>query len=357
MTRAVRSVAPALLFTLVVVAARVGASPPPGEPVTATVETTLATRDAQIRQLAFDGDRASFFASREPPGPHDHFTLVLDRPVSLKSIAVTTGRPDGGDAIQAGTLDVSSDGTTFHEFARFADGTARRGPADGPVRAIRIKPGPSDRPIAIRELTIDADPPVSTFRYPVEFVVDASEAPDLKEWAASAARACERAYPMINDALGSDGYRPPRRITLTIRQDYRGVAATSRDRIVGSAAYFRGHRGDVGAIVHETIHVAQGYRRGPRPSWLVEGVSDYIRFFKWEPGKLGRINPATAHYDRSYRVIAAFLAYLVERYDKDIIRQLNRALREGKYDEDLFRQITGKTVQELDEEWRATLRR
>ena len=40
-------------------------------------------------------------------------------------------------------------------------------------------------------------------------------------------------------------------------------------------------------MVHETTHVVQAYRRGARPGWLVEGISDYIRFFKFEPGKLG----------------------------------------------------------------------
>jgi Peptidase of plants and bacteria len=61
-------------------------------------------------------------------------------------------------------------------------------------------------------------------------------------------------------------------------------------------------------------------------------------------------------YDGRYRVTAAFLAYLVEKYDKDIVRKLNRAMREGRYEEGIFQQITGKTVRELDEEWRATLR-
>ena len=116
----------------------------------------------------------------------------------------------------------------------------------------------------------------------------------------------------------------------------------SGDHIVGSADHFRGHRKDVGAIVHETVHVAQGYRRGERPSWLVEGICDYIRFFHWEPGNLGRINPETAHYNKSYRVTAAFLAYLVETYDKDIVRKLNRALREGRYEEGLFRAAHGQ---------------
>ncbi len=277
--------------------------------------------------------------------------------MTLHWVAAATGRPGGGDAVRSGTLEVSADGTNFRELARFAGGTARGGPADGPVRAIRIRPGPADRPIAIRELVIDADPPVSIFRYPVEFVVDTSDAPDLKAWAEATARACEHAYAMINDELGSDGYRPPRRITLTISADYRGVSKMSGTRIVGSADHFRRRRDDDGAIVHETVHVAQGYRRGRRPSWLVEGICDYVRFFKWEPGKLGRINPATARYDKGYRLTAAFLAYLVERYDRNIVRQLNRALRNGEYDDDLFRQLTGKDLVELDEEWRGTLRR
>lgn len=44
-------------------------------------------------------------------------------------------------------------------------------------------------------------------------------------------------------------------------------------------------------------------------------------------------------------------------YDRDIARRLDGALRAGEYDEELFRQLTGKTAQELDAEWRATLRR
>ncbi len=352
MTRSARS---ALLVIFLFAAATGGASPPRDRPVAATIDTTLTTRGEQIRQLAFDGDEASSFRSQQPPGADDHFTLVLDQPVRLRSIAAITGRADGGDAVRAGTLEVSADGTTYRELARFAGGTARGSPAGGTVRAIRIRPGPADGPIAIRELTIDSDPPVGTFRYPVEFVVDTAEAPDLKPWAESTVRACERAYPMINDELGSDGYRPPRLITLTLTTSYAGVAKMSGTYIVGSVDHFRGHRKDVGAIVHETTHVAQGCRRGERPSWLVEGVCDYVRFFKWEPGKLGRINPRTAHYDRSYRVTAAFLAYLVETYDKDIVRKLNRALRDGRYEEGLFQQLTGKTVQELEEEWRATL--
>jgi hypothetical protein len=351
MTNAVCSIRVVLVLPILLSATARG-----GEPVAARVETTLSTREDNIRQLAFDGMATTFFESENKATAEDHFTLVLDKPVTLTSIAVTTGRPDKSEMVAGGTLEVSTDGQSFRELARFTDGVARSGSASNPIKAIRIRPGASGGPIAIRELSLVSDPPVSIFKYPVEFVLDVSDAPDLKDWAEMVARTCEQAYPMINEELASDGFMPPRVIRLKLSKDYRGVAGTSGGRIVGSADFFRRHPTDVGAMVHETVHVVQGYRRGHRPGWLVEGISDYVRFFKYEPGKLGRINPRTARYNGSYRVSAAFLAYLVGKYDKDIVRKLNGMMREGRYEEDAFQKLTGKPLRELDEEWRATLK-
>ena len=117
MTLSVRSVRLTLLFVLVFSAAQGGTSPPRTEPITASIETTLTTNDAQVRQLAFDGDAASFFASKEAPGAGDHFTLVLDQPVRLETVAATTGRADGSGKVQARALEVSADDTTFRELA------------------------------------------------------------------------------------------------------------------------------------------------------------------------------------------------------------------------------------------------
>lgn len=326
------------------------------EPVTAVVESTLPTHEGRIRQFALDGDESTFFASDRAPTAQDHFTILLDKPVNLRRIAAKTGRPDGSETIDGGSLEVSTDGRSFKSLGTFAKGQVQAGPVSEPVRAIRIKPGASGKPIAIRELSIASEPPVAVFKCPVEFVVNVADAPDLKEWAEKVARTCERAYPMINQELPSPGFKPPHRIHFTLSKKYEGVAATSGDRIVASVDYFRKHLDDVGAIVHETVHVVQSYRGRDNPSWLVEGISDYVRFFKFEPGKLGRINPKTAHYDNSYRVSAAFLAYLVEKYDKEIVRKLNAALRDGRYDDNMVLQLTGKFLGELDDEWRATLK-
>jgi hypothetical protein len=349
-----------VLTSFLVVAAALGDPPAKrlDSPVKATIESTLTSRDDRIRQFAFDGDEATFFASKQNPSKSDHFTLVFDAPVAVKSVAVVTGRPDGSDRLEAGTLEVSPDGQRFHGLGKFAEGRSRVEPGGARLRAIRIKPSAdSAHPLAIRELSIASVPPVTNFRYPIEFAVNTTDAPELKEWAEQTARTCERVYPMINDELKSAGFKPPHHVRMALKKSYRGVAGTSGDRITGSVAYFQRHRDDVGAMVHETVHVVQHYRGRGNPGWLVEGVSDYIRFFKFEPGKLGRINPDRARYNGSYRVTAAFLAYLTEKHDKEIVRKLNQAMREGHYKEEIFKELTGKTVQELGEEWRATLRR
>ncbi|HEV3344602.1 MAG TPA: basic secretory protein-like protein [Pirellulales bacterium] len=324
--------------------------------VSATIETSLATAGDQIRQLAFDGEADTAFVSSRNMAADDHFTLVLDKPVALRSLRVTTGRADGTDLLEAGSLELSADGEAFERLATFVEGVVELKPDDRSVQAVRIIGGAdSSHPLVVRELAIDSQPAVAVFRYPVEFVVDVSDAPEMKEWADKAAAMCQRTYPMINEELKAEGYKPPRLITMALKSAYRGVAETSGNHILGSVKFFQDHPDDVGAMVHETVHVVQSYRGRRNPSWLVEGVADYVRFFKYEPGNLGPIDAERARYNGSYRVSAAFLAFLVEKYDQQIVGKLNRLMRAGEYREETFRELTGKSLDQLDDEWRATL--
>ncbi len=93
----------------------------------------------------------------------------------------------------------------------------------------------------------------------------------------------------------------------------------------------------------------------PAGSW--KGSRTTSGFFKYEPGKAGPVDPDRAHYDGSYRVTATFLNFVSEKYDKELVRKLNARMREGKYSDDLFKEITGKTLKELDDEWRASLKK
>ena len=336
----------------------VRADEPESKPTTvaAIVDTTLTTASQQIRQFAFDGAGETFFASEEIPRANDHFTLVFDRPVALKSVSVVTGRPDGSDKLESGVLEVAPDGKTFTELAKISGGEARAEGSGKEVQAIRIRTGDDQKqPLVVREITIDASPQVAVFQYPVEFVVNVSDAPEMRGWAEEVARLCERWYPRINDEFKSEGYKPAHVVTMTLSKSYNGVAAAGGGRITGSVKFFKAHPDDVGAMIHETTHIVQRYRGRNNPGWLVEGVADYFRFFKFEPGRIGRLNTSRARYDGSYRVTAAFLDYVTETYDKQLVPKLNVMMREGTYKEEVFKELTGKTLQELDEDWRKSI--
>jgi hypothetical protein len=49
------------------------------------------------------------------------------------------------------------------------------------------------------------------------------------------------------------------------------------------------------------------------------------------------------------------LNWVTQTYDKNIVRKLNAAARQGKYNEELWKEATGRTVQELGDEWKKSL--
>jgi hypothetical protein len=95
------------------------------------------------------------------------------------------------------------------------------------------------------------------------------------------------------------------------------------------------------------------------PGWIVEGICDYLRWFLYEPQTRGaeitRRNIARARYDGNYRISGNFLDWVTQTYCRDIVQRLNAAARQGKYGEELWKTATGHTVQELGDEWKASL--
>lgn len=324
-------------------------------PVSSTMESNVITNGGQIRQFAFDGDPKTSFVSLRNARKDDQLTLVFDRLVELNSINVGTGRNDAMDELAWGELECSTDGKRFEPMAKFMDGKAAW-TGTKKAKAIRIRvTEDQDRPLAVREITITSLPVVKPFQYPVEIALDVADAPEMKEWAEKVARICEQHYAMICTELASENYRPPTLIRMALKRDYKGVAEASGSNIRGSVAYFKEHPDDIGAMIHETVHCVQNYRRRGLPGWLVEGIADYIRFWKYEPGRAGRLNPERARYDGSYRTTAAFLAYLANTYDSQIVKKLNAQLREGKFTPESWSALTGKSVDELNQDWRRSL--
>ena len=203
-----------------------------------------------------------------------------------------------------------------------------------------------------------------------QITIDTTETPDLTDWAhKDLAPVVRDWYPKLVKMLPSEGYEAPTQVSITFSASMKGVAATGGTRVRCAAGWFRQNlQGEAkGAVVHELVHVVQNYgvarRTNPNatrtPGWLVEGICDYIRWFLYEPQTRGAEitsrNIARARYDGNYRISGNFLNWVTETYGKDIVQRLNAAARAGKYSEDLWKTATGHTVQELGDEWKASM--
>ncbi len=201
-----------------------------------------------------------------------------------------------------------------------------------------------------------------------KFMIDSSLAPDLTEWAEKKlVPVVHEWYPKIVDLLPSDGYTAPKEVLLQFKTDMKGIPAYAQANQVSlNAQWFRNEldREARGSVVHELVHVVQNYWRAGRvnrnaartPGWIVEGIPDYIRWFLYEPQTKGaEINARSwerAKYDDSYRVSGNFFDWLTRTKSKELVKKLNAAAREGKYSTDLWKEWTGKTLEELGAEWK-----
>jgi hypothetical protein len=199
------------------------------------------------------------------------------------------------------------------------------------------------------------------------FTIDTSVAPDLTEWANKELRPVVREwYPKLVAMLPSEGFSARTNVTIRFRDNMGGTPASAGGGFINcNAGWFRKElkREARGSVVHEMVHVVQSYggRRANAnatrmPGWLVEGIPDYIRWFLYEPETKGaeitQRGLARAKYDASYRVTGNFLNWVTGRYDTNIVRKLNAAGRAGQYNEELWKEYTGKSVQELGDEWK-----
>jgi len=223
------------------------------------------------------------------------------------------------------------------------------------------KVGPIEAPKPV-SFTVEAD----GGKYELTF--ELTDAPDLEEWTRqSLVPVVTNWYPKLVAMLPSDGFTAPDRVTLRYRTNMGGTPASAGgSRINLNATWFRRNlEGEArGSVVHEMVHVVQQYGRARRtnpnatrtPGWITEGIPDYIRWFLYEPETKGaeitRRNLDRASYDASYRITGNFLDWVTRTYDKDLSRKLNAAAREGRYEEALWKEYTGKSLEELGREWK-----
>lgn len=195
-----------------------------------------------------------------------------------------------------------------------------------------------------------------------QFAIDMTLAPELTEWTEEKLiPVILEWYPKIVEMFPSKDFHAKRTVRLRYRNDMEGTPAWAAGNEVSlNASWFarEKEREARGAVVHELVHVVQEYPRSARaPGWLVEGIPDYVRWFLYEPETRGaeitRRNLKEARHDSSYRISANFLYWVSETYKDDLIPRLNAAIREGRYNERLWMEWTGKSLADLDREWKA----
>jgi hypothetical protein len=189
--------------------------------------------------------------------------------------------------------------------------------------------------------------------YKVE--VDYSAAPECEPFALKAKAIAQEWYPKINEILFGKGHPLP---VATVRLKFepmKGVAHATHDGIHISAEWVtKKAPNDYGMVVHELTHVVQAYR-GKGEGWLTEGIADYVRYERYEPGKQKwKLDPEKSSYKQGYGIAGAFLAWLEKNKNPDVIRKLNVACREGTYRRDLFHELCGGDVDTLWKEFIAS---
>jgi hypothetical protein len=323
-----------------------------------------ASRGPQVYQLyGSDGQSPGF--NREPGAEIDPVTC------GWKAVAAVDTRPKRGEGGQYGvSLSDAQGNLGQYQYLLFAvsrtenrdgfgntffseiDVVEAKGPAPDPVPAAAAATG--------REIVTSADGKYTG-------IIDTSETPDLTEWAHKQIAPLIRDwYPKLVELLPSQGFSAPEKYLIQFKKDMGGVAATGGTRIACSAKWFRDNlQGEAtGAILHEMVHVVQQYGSAPRnpnatrpPGWLVEGITDYIRWYRYEPATKGaeitRRNVAKARYDASYRVTANFLNWLSEKHGQDFVPKLNTAIRESRYSAETWKELAGQPVADLGAAWKA----
>lgn len=140
-------------------------------------------------------------------------------------------------------------------------------------------------------------------------------------------------------------------VTFIIDTAYKGVAGTSNGIVRYNPKWFHDHPGDIDVVTHEVMHIVQAYPAGSGPGWLTEGIADYARYIYGVDNAGGgwSLTPfSSSHrYTNSYRITARFLVWLEKNISPRIVDDLDTAMRSKTYSQDTWKQLTGKTVDEL----------
>lgn len=148
-----------------------------------------------------------------------------------------------------------------------------------------------------------------------------------------------------------------KKVFMVMDPAYKGVAATGGGVVRVNPEWMHRHPEDLDVVTHEVMHIVQAYHGNAGPGWITEGIADYVRneFGVNNVAAGWSLTPfnASQSYTNAYRITARFFVWIVKKYDRNFVCELNAAMRNHTYTDTFWKDKTGKTVDELWTEYAA----
>jgi hypothetical protein len=146
-----------------------------------------------------------------------------------------------------------------------------------------------------------------------------------------------------------------REVIFVVDTAYKAVAEACGGRVLYSADWIRRYPGDIDVVTHEIMHIVQAYPDGAGPSWVAEGIADYVRYIFGVDNEGGGwslppYSPEQSYTD-GYRITARFLLWLEKEEQRGIVKKLDEHMRNKSYSDSSWKELTGKDLNTLWESY------
>jgi len=171
-------------------------------------------------------------------------------------------------------------------------------------------------------------------------------------------------YPKDANELAYPSYTPPTNITIkfvagiaaqgiycdTTASGSSSTVTCDPDQVMGSIT--APNQGAAAAFVHETTHTIQDNAVGP--GWAIEGGASWSSDF-FARQNINNYVPHSGDQIASYTPGAWFIEFMRENYNANFPRDLNMAIHNNTYSDNLFSQDTGGRLTSQTQAWQTAV--
>ena len=334
----------------------------------AQITTTYPTKEKHPLALITDGKLDTYFQTTGDSKSGDTIQLSFPTPLPAgKTIRVHTGSVPSDDFLSKITLESSPDQQNWTAITT-QRGSVLSATIPENTNHIRLRAtADSSKKLAVREIKITTAPsPVLIQKgkasyqgktYNLTIAANLQGHLDLKPRFKEMATLYFKVWPKLVSMMDSPIDDTFRDVDIYFKANIPYPAYANQNHIVISADHLQKNKEDtIGVFIHELTHVIQHYPTY-NPSWFVEGSADYTRYKLNPSDAWATRHAANINHDKPlghYWDTAAFLFYLEDTYNKEIMKPVSIAVRNNTYQETIWKDLTGKGLNQLTEDYKVS---